>query len=74
MKLYRKEKKDQAVKVTGLFRFLHNSGQSIMEYALLTVAVAAAFIAMQQFILRATQARLRLIEDQVNQPVVVVNP
>jgi len=58
----------------GVFRFLRNKGQSIMEYALLTAAVAGAFLAMHQFIQRAAQAKLRLIEDQINQPVVIIQP
>jgi len=68
------ESQSQFLKTKGLFRFFCNRGQSIMEYALLTAAVAAAFLVMQQFILRATQAKLKLVEDQINQPVVVVNP
>ena len=45
-----------------------------MEYALLTAAVAAAFVAMHQFMQRSVQAKLKLIEDQINQPIVIVSP
>ena len=48
--------------------------QSIMEYALLTAAVASAFVVMQLFMNRIVQGKLKMIEDQVNQPVVVVTP
>lgn len=48
--------------------------QSIMEYALLTAAVATAFMVMQVFMNRIVQGKLKMIEDQINEPVVVVTP
>lgn len=48
--------------------------QSIMEYALLTAAVATAFVVMQVFMNRVVQGKLKMIEDQINEPVVVVTP
>lgn len=55
-------------------REFNKKAQSIMEYALLTAAVATAFVVMQVFIHRTVQAKLKMIEDQVNEPVVVINP
>ncbi|MFH1622300.1 MAG: hypothetical protein ABIA97_04175 [Candidatus Omnitrophota bacterium] len=55
-------------------REFNRKAQSIMEYALLTAAVATAFVAMQIFINRTVQAKLKMIEDQINEPVVVINP
>ena len=51
---------------------LSKRAQSIMEYALLTAAVATAFVVMQVFINRAVQGKLKMIEDQINEPVVVI--
>ena len=50
------------------------TAQSIMEYALLTAAIAAAFAAMQLYLQRAVQAKLKIVQDQMNQPVVIINP
>jgi Flp pilus assembly pilin Flp len=47
-------------------------GQSIIEYALLITVVAAAFIAMQSYILQIVQGRLKQVEDELNEPIVVV--
>jgi len=46
-------------------------GQSIIEYALLISIIAAAFIAMQTYMMRSVQGRLKQVEDEINQPVVV---
>jgi len=40
--------------------------QSTIEYALLIVVVAAAFLAMRLYMQRAVQANFKLIEDQIN--------
>lgn len=48
--------------------------QSIMEYALLIAVVATAFMVMQVFINRVVQAKLKIIEDQINEPIVVIDP
>jgi uncharacterized protein (UPF0333 family) len=43
-----------------------NKGQSILEYTMLILIVASAFMAMGTYIRRAVQANLKMIEDQVN--------
>ena len=40
--------------------------QSILEYAVLVAAVAAAFVAMRAYVQRGVQANLNLIEDKIN--------
>jgi len=40
--------------------------QSIIEYVLLVGIVAAALVAMTVYVQRATQANLKLIEEQLN--------
>ena len=40
--------------------------QSILEYAGLVAAVAAAFVAMRAYVQRGVQANLNLIEDKIN--------
>jgi Flp pilus assembly pilin Flp len=47
-------------------------GQSIIEYALLVAIVAAAFIAMHTYFSRSVQSRLKQVEDDMNQPTVIV--
>ena len=51
---------------------LGKRAQSIMEYALLTAVVATAFLVMQVFMNRIVQGKLKMIEDQINEPVVVI--
>lgn len=48
-------------------------GQSTIEYAILIALVAAAFITMHTYVTRSAQSRLKQIEDQMNEPVVIVN-
>ncbi len=43
-----------------------------MEYALLTATIAVAFLVMQVFMNRIVQGKLKMIEDQINEPVVVI--
>lgn len=49
------------------------NAQSIMEYALLTATIATAFVVMQVYITRIVQGKLKIIEDQINEPIVVIN-
>ena len=43
---------------------MKKKGQSLLEYAILLAVVLAAFAGMRVYIERATQANIRLIEDQ----------
>lgn len=43
------------------------NSQSTLEYAMLVVVVAAAFIAMHTYVQRAVQANLKSVEDQINE-------
>lgn len=56
-----------------IFRNKINKAQSTLEYALLIIAVATAFIAMYKYITRAAQAKLHDIEVEVN-PGVYIQP
>jgi Flp pilus assembly pilin Flp len=47
--------------------------QSIIEYALLIALVAAAFIAMHTYVSRSVQSRLKQVEDEMNEPVIIVH-
>jgi len=47
----------------GIFSLL---GQSTMEYALLIAVVAAALIAMQVYVKRGIQGRIRDLADQIS--------
>ena len=42
------------------------SGQSILEYALVTAVVAAALTAMTTYVRRAVQANLQAVQDRLN--------
>jgi len=42
------------------------SGQSVTEYAVLVAAVAAALVAMQFYLKRGIQGRLRDLADQIS--------
>jgi len=41
--------------------------QSIIEYAILIMVVAAAVMAMRLYVQRAVQANLKVIEDSINE-------
>lgn len=41
--------------------------QSIIEYAILILVVAAAVMAMRVYVQRAVQANLKVIEDRINE-------
>lgn len=47
-------------------------GQSIIEYTILLAVVSAAIVAMYTYLNRTVQGRLRQVESQVNEPVIVV--
>lgn len=49
---------------------INKRAQSIVEYALLFGIVVAAFLAMQFYINNGVQAKLKQIEDEVNEPIV----
>lgn len=49
-------------------RMIRKNGQSVIEYALLLTIIAAAFIAMQTYLMRAVQGRLKQVEDELNEP------
>jgi Flp pilus assembly pilin Flp len=42
------------------------TGQSVLEYTIIIAVVAAAILAMSQYIKRAVYANLKIIQDQVN--------
>jgi len=46
-------------------------GQSVLEYALLIITVAAVFIAMNLYIRRAVNARLHNMEIEISPPISV---
>jgi len=45
--------------------------QSVIEYALLIITVAIAFMAMNVYINRAVQARLHNIELEINPKIII---
>jgi Flp pilus assembly pilin Flp len=49
----------------------NKKAQSLVEYALLISTIAAAMVFMQTFIQRSVQGRLKQIEDELNEPVIV---
>jgi len=56
--------------VAGMVKSLNKNAQSTIEYALLFTVVMAAFIAVQFYINRHVQGRLKQIQDEINEPVV----
>jgi hypothetical protein len=46
-------------------------GQNLLEYALLIITVAAAFLAMNLYMRRAVNARLHNIELEMNPPIYI---
>jgi len=52
---------------------MNRKAQSSIEYALLFAIVTAAFIAMQYYINRCVQGRLKQVQDELNEPVVDEN-
>jgi hypothetical protein len=45
--------------------------QSVLEYTLLIITVAAAFIAMNVYVRRAVNAKLHNMELEINPPIMV---
>ena len=62
----RSSKDNKMIKKRNYFRKRGFFGQSTIEYALLVAIVAAAFLAMRTYVVRAMQANLKLIENQIN--------
>ncbi len=50
---------------------MKNKAQSVIEYTLLIITVAMAFLAMNVYIRRAVNARLHNIELETNPPIIV---
>lgn len=48
-----------------------NKGQNLIEYTLLIIIVAAAFLAMSVYMRRAVNARLHNIEMEMSPPVII---
>lgn len=46
--------------------------QSVLEYTVLILAVVAAFVAMNLYVNRAVNSRLREINIETNPPIVVL--
>lgn len=44
---------------------MKRSGQSVVEYSLLVAVVAAALLAMSQYVYRAINARLKQVQEEV---------
>lgn len=51
----------------------NKKAQSALEYTLLIITVAAAFIAMNVYVRRAVNARLHNIELEISPPISVVS-
>ena len=47
--------------------FKNKKAQSFMEYAMLILVIAAALMAMQQYIQRAMNARLRQVQVELDE-------
>lgn len=52
---------------------MRKKAQSIIEYAILVTVVAAAFMAMHMYLQRATQARLRQVQKEMEENIEVVS-
>ncbi len=50
---------------------MNKKGQNALEYTLLIITVAAAFMAMNLYIRRAVNARLHNVELEVSPPVII---
>ena len=56
---------------------MNRKAQSVLEYGILVAVVAAAFIAMSQYVNRAINARLKQVQEEVSdspEPGVSVTP
>ena len=45
---------------------MRKRGQSILEYAILITVVAAALIAMQQYVYRSMNSKLKDVQDELS--------
>lgn len=50
-----------------------NRGQSVLEYTILIVAIASAFMAMNLYVRRSVNARLHNMELELNPPIIVLD-
>lgn len=50
---------------------MNKRAQNLVEYTLLIMAVAAAFLAMNLYMRRAVNAKLRNIELEMNPPIII---
>jgi len=46
-------------------------GQSMLEYAILIIAVAAAFMAMNVYVRRAVNSRIHELNQEISPPIMV---
>lgn len=53
---------------------MNKKAQSLLEYAMLIITVAAAFIAMNIYINRAVNAKLYSIESEISSSAVMIQP
>ncbi|MDD2689012.1 MAG: hypothetical protein PHT41_02540 [Candidatus Omnitrophica bacterium] len=47
--------------------FYHKRAQSILEYSMLVIIIATALVAMQQYIQRAVNARMRQVAQELDE-------
>jgi hypothetical protein len=52
-------------------KMFNKKGQNALEYTLLIITVAGAFMAMNVYIRRAVNARLHNVELEVSPPVII---
>jgi len=45
---------------------MRKRGQSVLEYAILVTVVAAALIAMQQYVYRSMNSKLKDVQDELS--------
>jgi hypothetical protein len=50
---------------------MRRRGQSILEYALLIITVATAFLAMNMYIQRAVNSRLHNVQQEISPPIYI---
>jgi len=54
-----------------MIRINKTRAQSILEYTVLIITIAGAFMAMHLYVRRAVNARLHNIEQEMNPPVMI---
>ena len=51
-----------------MFRYIRNTkGQNMLEYAILVIVVTVALVSMSTYIQRSMNARLRQIQEELNE-------